>query len=32
MAIIRTAQPTYFAPISFKCLSETGKLDRKSVV
>jgi hypothetical protein len=27
MAIIRTAQPTYFAPISFKCLSETGKLD-----
>jgi hypothetical protein len=27
MAIIRTASPTYFAPISFKCLSESGKLD-----
>jgi hypothetical protein len=27
MAIIRTASPTYFAPINFKCLSESGKLD-----
>ena len=27
MAIIRTASPTYFAPINFKCLSESGTLD-----
>jgi hypothetical protein len=27
MAIIRTASATYPAPISFKCLSESGQLD-----
>ena len=27
MAIIRTPSPTYFAPVTHKCLSESGKLD-----